>query len=702
MKQLSLYFFTFVLSSLEAQETGERVESPSGQAPSSREEGPSPRSLAKTASLFNDGEARTMTLSIPAPRGLILDRKGQPIAQTKIGYHLALDFTQLGKLDSPSQAVEWAQDLIAKSNQLLKTNQSYADEDLLNYYQNRRWIARKISPVLDEQQAKDLEGKIPQGLTLLPVYLRHYPEHSLAAHVIGYVGAQTILPSGPIFDGDPLFPSVMGKAGLEKIYDDKLRGVAGQKKIIYDPQGRKVLDEVIKRPRPGGNVVTTLDLEWQRFAEQVLEEGSQRGAFIVIDIHTGEVLVMASRPTYDLNDFIPFISTKRYNELRDRPDAPLFGRAYMAEYPPASTFKPMVVLGAIDSGAIRYDELVNCPYQIRIGDKFFKNHSPGDLGPINAQRALALSANPWFYQVGIRTGTQSFLSVARQFGFGSKTGLPLIGEQDGNIPTAEEIQEKMGRPTSHGDTANLSIGQGLATATPLQVAQAMAAIGNGSALMELQLIRQIQDFHGRVIEAPKFKKRADIEINPVAMTITQEGMHDVVNSSYGTGRGSRLSFTVMCGKTGTAQWKPEKNQNLAWFSGYLPYDNPRYAFVAVYEGVPDERVSGSRNAAPLVRRFFEHFEEELKENLKPAAKALVIVEDDWGENSDSIPRAISVSEDDIPVAIPITDDEIPVAVPFEENEIPVAIPVDPASLNEIVPAVPEALPITPENLQNQQ
>ena len=668
------------------------------------EPAPSGDSSANQASIFNQGEARTMTLSVPAPRGLILDREGRPLAQTKMGYHLALDFTQFSELNAPEKAVVWAQNLVDQSNALTGDDQSYSDKKLLEYYEHRRWIPRSISQVFDEKKAKSLEPNLPAGLTILPVYMRHYPEKSLAAHLIGYVGAQTVLPSGPIFDGDPLFHSVMGKSGFELVFDAKLRGTPGSKKIIFDNQGRKVLDEVIERPRPGGNIITTIDLDWQRYAERVLREGSKRGAFVVIDIQTGEVLVMASRPTYDLNEFIPYISTKRFAELNDDPSAPLFGRAFMAEYPPASTFKPVVSLAAITNQAIAYNELIDCPYEIKIGNKMFRNHSKGHQGRINAQRALAKSVNPWFYQVGIKTGPQAFLSVARRLGYGSKTGLPLVGEQAGSMPTAEYIEAKMGRPTTDGDTANLSIGQGLATATPLQVAQSMAAIGNGSALMELQLVRQIQDFHGRVIEAPSFKKKNDLEISPKALEITTEGMRDVVHTGYGTGTAADLGFTIMCGKTGTAQWKPEKNQNLAWFSGFFPYENPRYAFAVVYEGIPNESVSGGRNAAPMVRRFFRNFRTEIEENLKPPAKAMIVREEDDNDagpdiGTDTIPKAMVVDDDEIPVAVPVEEDpdDIPVAVPVAEEpgEIPAALPVEPAAPAPPIPTVPDALPISP-------
>ncbi|MDB4527758.1 penicillin-binding transpeptidase domain-containing protein [Akkermansiaceae bacterium] len=385
--------------------------------------------------------------------------------------------------------------------------------------------------------------------------------------------------------------------------------------------------------------MATLDLDWQRYAEQVLREDCKRGAFVVIDIQSGEVLVMASRPTFDLNEFIPYITTERYKELQNNPSAPLFGRAFQSSYPPASTFKPVVALAAINNGSIHPDQTFDCPYKIKIGRKWFHNHSEGYEGWVDAKRALAKSINPWFYQVGIETGPQAFLSVARRLGFGSKTGLPLIGEATGNAPTADYIVRKMGRATTNGDTANLSIGQGLMLASPLQVAQSMAAIGNGNVLMELQLVRQIQDFHGRVIEAPTFKKRNDLNLSPIALETTHDGMRDVVHASYGTGQRANLGFTTMCGKTGTAQWKDDPKQGLAWFSGFFPYDNPRYAFAAVYEGAPGEIVGGGRKAAPMVSRFFLNFQTEIEENLMPAARAMIISEE-------AADKAVEMAPDD--------------------------------------------------------
>lgn len=659
---------------------------------------------ASGASIFTDGNARTMSLSIPAPRGLVLDREGRPLAQTKMAYHLALDFTRFTELDSPEKAIVWAQTKIAESNALTGNKVTISNEKLNAYYRHRRWIPRIVSQVFDGKKAQSLEEKLPDGLVILPVYMRHYPEKSLAAHLVGYVGTKTRLPDGPINDGDPLFESVQGKSGFEKVYDKELRGIPGRKKVIFDTEGNKVLEEISKKPRPGGNVVTTLDLDWQRHAESVLRSGCKRGAMVVIDVITGEVLVMASRPSFDLNEFIPYITNKRYEALKKDPAAPLYARSYQSQYPPASTFKPVVGLAAITTGAIKPWTLINCPYFIEIGGQKFRNHSEGHQGDIPVQRALAKSVNPWFYQVGIMTGPQNFLNSARKLGYGSRTGLPLVGETPGNVPTPGYIEKRMGRPTTDGDTANLSIGQGLLLASPLQVAQSMAGIANGVALMELRLTKQIQDFHGRVLEAPLPKKRFDLDLDPEAVEVVHQGMEDVVHAPYGTGRNAALSFTIMCGKTGTAQWGPKsKEQGLAWFSGFFPRDNPRYAFAVVYEGLPHEKVSGGRKAAPMVKKFFNKFKDEIKEQIIAPARAAVI---DEGTNQPitpipnpnsnegdfrAIPRAQIINEDeDIPVAEVITEDDLTPEAPVDSppaGKLPETGPPAPPV------RIPDALPV---------
>ena len=619
---------------------------------------------ASEASLFTQKNARTMTLSIPAPRGLILDKNGEPLAQSKVVYYLALDFTQLGPVDDVAQAVLWGKERILKANELTGDEVSLSDKKLSRYFKNRRWIPRVVSQVFDEKKAKKYSAKLPEGLVVLPVYQRFYPQKATAGHLVGYVATRKRLDDGPIAYGDPIFKTVEGRTGFEKVFDEELRGVPGLKKVIYNKDGEKVLEETLRDPQPGGTVVTTLDLDWQRHAEAVLRSGTRRGAMVIIDIRTGEVPVVASRPSYDPNEFIPFISTERYKELSEDPAAPLYARAYQAAYPPASTFKPVVGIAAISNGVIKPGSRIDSPYKIKIGSKWFRNHSKGNLGPIDLNMALARSANPYFYKLGIKTGPQAFLSAARRLGYGSKTGLPLVGETPGRAPTPEYIERRLGRPTTDGDTANLSIGQGDLTASPLQVAQGMAGIAHGDALLQLRLVKQIQDFHGRVIEAPVAKKRNDLSFSKEAVKAAVRGMRNVVHADYGTGKKANPGFTTMCGKTGTAQWIPAKQQRLAWFAGFLPADNPRYAFAVVYEGAPGESVSGGKKAAPLIRRFFKRFSGEVLEAAKPPPKALIIVPED-----DPEPAAaeIVIEEPEIRAAGRVGD-EVPEAIGVEPLE----------------------------------
>ncbi len=623
---------------------------------------------ASDASLFTQKNARTMTLTIPAPRGLILDREGRPLAQTKMGYYVALDFTELGTVKSVEEAVTWGQSMIAQSNEITGDEVSLSEKKLTRYYKNRRWIPRIVSQVFDEKKAKELEKKLPAGLVILPTYLRIYPEKKIAGHMVGYVQTRKALDDGPIAPGDPIFKSVEGRTGFEKIFDDELRGVPGVKKLIFDGDGNKVLEESIQRPQPGGTVVTTLDLDWQRYAERVLADGTRRGALVIIDVRTGEIPAMASRPSYDPNEFIPYISADRYKELAEDPAAPLFARAYQSEYPPASTFKPIVGLAAISNKVIRAGTRIDSPFQIKIGSKWFRNHAEGNLGKITLNTALARSANPYFYRLGIMTGPQTFLSAARRLGYGRKSGLPLFGEKPGMAPTNQWILEKHGRPTTDGDSAILAIGQGDLTATPLQVAQGMAGIANGDALLQLRLVKQIQDFHGRVIEAPTAQKKNDLSFSTEALEAVTRGMRNVVHADYGTGKKADVGFTTMCGKTGTAQWIPAKEQRLAWFAGFLPADNPRYAFAVVYEGRPGQAVSGGKQAAPLIRRFFKKFQGEILEASKPPPKALIIVDED---DEDDVLQAQPVDDLGIRPAESVAEPEF---IDLPEGDAPPALP----------------------------
>ena len=614
---------------------------PTAQAPVAP---PTARNAAD-GSIYNRKDARAITLKIPAPRGQIVDREGEPLAQSKVAYQVALQFRQFENADR-AYVVNWARTRLDALQILVKSQLLKSDDELYDHYKNRRWLPLLVTGQIGEKTARDIESKLSSGLVLHPIYSRFYPHGELAAHILGYSGSVGKLPTGPINFNEPLWEESEGRAGFEKIFNTQLTGDPGMKRLLFDESGNKLLEEQVKRPRPGGTVVTTLNFSWQKLAEKTLREGCRRGAFVVIDVVTGEVLVMASRPSFDLNSFIPGINEADFKALNEDPSAPLYGRAFQSVYPPASAFKPIVALAALNNGTVTEESTIYCPAAINVGNAVFHNWNKNPEGSINVKRALARSCNTWFYQVGIDVGPSVFLNLARRLGFGQTSGLPLVGENSGLVPNDEWMLKNERRRILNGDTANLSIGQGSLLASPLQVAQAMAGIANGGALPKLRLIRQLQDTRGRVVQAAVPERKNWLGVDPKAVEVVHDGMRDVVSSGGGTGHAAALSYTELCGKTGTAQWGPAaKNQRLAWFAGYLPHDNPRYSFAVLYEGRPGETVSGGRMAAPMVKKFFEGIKDDIKDDIAPPKKALLVIDEGAIPKVEGEPDAVPTDPD---------------------------------------------------------
>ena len=668
--------------------------------------GPEAEGETGEAAVLTRPDARTMTLRIPAPRGLITDRKGRALAENRVGYQFAIQFAHFTN-PSDAEIIGWARERLAHASRIAGKNYVTSDEGLLSHYKHRRWLplifaASLVAP----ENEKAFRGQLIPGLVMHPIYYRHYPEGESAAHIIGYVRSKGRLPNGPIVHGDLLFEDVHGDAGLEKLMDQELTGRPGERRVIFGSGGKKIRDALTRRPRIGQTVVTTLDLDWQQHAEDVLKEHCKRGAFVVIDIPTGEVLALASRPSYDINVWVPRISNAELRALDEDRARPMYGRAFQGLYPPASSFKPVVALTALTGNIVQEWTTVDCPAYIELGTRpksKMWNHTRKPEGLMDVTRALARSNNCWFYQVGIETGPSAFLATARKLGYGSRSGLPLYGESSGRVPTNEYVLKKFGRPFTDGDTANYSIGQAW-EATPLQVAQSMAGIANGSVLPKLHLIRQVQDASGGVLKATDPESRNALHLDPDAIEVVHGGMFDVVHAEWGTGRRGALSFAEVCAKTGTGQWIPALNQEIAWYAGFFPAGNPRIAFAVLYEGDPDEKVSGGRNAAPMVPAFFEKFKSEIKGMIKPPSKALIVGQDSDGEEP-AIAVAVPVDADGnlttpggkILRAIPVE----PLVIDREEDGEPVdpvgealpAIPVDEAPVAIPVEDAPAAVPV---------
>ena len=558
---------------------------------------------------------RDISRTIPAPRGAITDRNGRALAGNREAYYFSLQFPQFAKEATNEEVLNWSQERLKQVAELAGQEVAIKDEALMAHYENRRLVPMLLPYFAESEQKEQWEPELLRGLSFQAVPLRDYPAKSAAAHVVGYVRSKGKLPMGPLEANEPMWEDTYGEEGLENTLEKELAGKPGLMTLRVDESGQRLEEEITQLAVPGNTVVTTLDLNWQEHAEAVLRRSCRRGAFVVVDIETGEILVLASRPSYDLNKWIPYISNEDYNELREDETSPMFARAFQGSYPPASTFKPVVAATALTSGKVDEFEKINCPAFITIGSRKFHNHSKRAAGPIDVKMAIAISNNPWFYQVGMKVGSEPILSVARRMGYGARTGAPLYNEAPGRIPNQEYMIEKEGRPFTDGDTANNAIGQGYVSATPLQVAQSMVALGNGEILPQLRLIREIQDSEGNVLKSTSPGKRYDLGLTPKSTEVVREGMMQVVNERYGTGKKGGVSWCRVAGKTGTAQWRGsgKNKQELAWFAGFLPYENPRFAFAILYEGSPGQSISGGSFAAPMVGRFFNNFKDEIME-----------------------------------------------------------------------------------------
>ncbi|MEO6971182.1 MAG: penicillin-binding protein 2 [Chthoniobacterales bacterium] len=548
-------------------------------------------------------QARTYVLDIPAPRGQITDRNGAPLAQNKLSYNLVIDFPT--PLDfSDAEALAFARDKIRAAEKRLNRRLDISDSTILRHYHNRGFLPFEIAQNLTDDERSEVSGKLPAGLSLKPIYLRFYPNDSVAGQIIGYTGRTSRNADGIIQNGQVLWPETEGREGLELTFNSMLTGRHGKYKVTFDRDGRKTSERIVEPPVPGYNVVTTLDLRLQELAEKALAAKAKRGAIVIMDPNNGDVLAMASWPTFDPNDFVPFISTAKFKELQDDPDIPLLPRAYRSAYPPGSTFKVAVAIAAFESGTITPEDEYECVPAMDIGNTTFHNWKKTDRGSLNFVRALTESCDTWFYQVGIKTGAGPILDWAARLGFGAKCGIPLRAESEGRLPNDEYMKATHGRRILGGDIANLSIGQGDVLVTPLQMAQSMAIVANGGTFYQTRLVEQVQTVSNEIVAAYSVRAKKTIDASALTMQQVKTAMVDAVNAPAGTAHQASLDNVSVAGKTGTAQWGPkEKERTAAWFAGFVPAEKPQYAFAALYEGDVGSKAHGGTAAAPMIGRI---------------------------------------------------------------------------------------------------
>lgn len=573
------------------------------------QEGAAPNPTPLTPSWETQRQAASYALAIPAPRGQITDRNGIPLAQTRVSYDLCVVFpTPFDFTDQ--QIVKFVNQQAASARAFTMRPVAFSEEAAVQHYRNRGAIPFDIAMDLPDDEVAKAQGHLPPGLTLRGVYVRIYPQGSLAGQVVGYTGRTSRESTRTLQNNEPLWPESEGREGIEQTFDDQLRGRPGQLNLTFDKDGNKTGERIAVQPQPGYNVVTTLDAEMQRLAEKILQKRAKRGALVVMDPNSGEVLVLASWPTINPNDFVPTISEEKFKKIASDPNIPMLPRAYRSAYPAGSTFKVFVGVAGFETHSIEPTEEFDCPPSLEIGNIVFRNWKKTDSGELDFRQALAQSCNTWFYQAGQKIGSRALVNWAKRFGLGAKTGILLNGEADGRIPTDEYMEQTYHRHILGGDLANLSIGQGDILISPLQMAQAMGALANGGTLYQAKIARQVQTLNNEVVYAYSPRAKDIFKLSSVTMEQLRKAMIEVV--SDGTGGAAELKNVKVAGKTGTAQWGPKKKERTAaWFAGFAPADAPKYAFAALYEGAPGEFAHGGTVAAPIVGDLLrELFKEE--------------------------------------------------------------------------------------------
>jgi len=580
--------------------------------------GDKPEEPSLQASMRTQADARTLYVTLPAPRGLIVDRNGQPFAQNILAYYPGIQFPE-GQPLKPADALAYAKQRIAIAVKVLGEPWDVKDEDIVKHYEHRRWLPLLNERVLKQEPSADQKNRLLAGTILHPAYLRTYPQGRSACHLLGSVGKVRPMPVGPLDPQDPFYPELVGRDGLEASYDEKLKGRAGQMNMLFDGQGHKISEEITQHPVPGLTLVTTLDLDFQEICEDVLRSNVKRGAFVIMDVESGDVVAMASWPMFDPNSFVPSIRQEEYNALINNKDKPLLGRAFMGVYPPASTFKVVTALAGLDAGEFNENSVFNCSATLKLGKHVLRNAYKGDFGSIGLTHAMKISCNTWFARAGMATGSGNLTSMANRLGFGERTGLPIKGEAAGRVADDDWMMVNYGRKIASGDLANMSIGQGAISASPLQVARGMAAIANGQFTPQARLTSQFQDLENKVVEAFPPAPRNDLNISQRNIKAVHKGMRAVVNDGGGTGRAAACRYVTVAGKTGTAQWGPDRN--MAWFAGFLPANNPQYAFAAIYEGdFGESSISGGKKVAPMVATVFNRIYKLKKDRDEPFYK----------------------------------------------------------------------------------
>lgn len=548
---------------------------------------------------------RIRHVAIAAPRGPIYDRNGELLVDNRPSFGISV----------LRQEVDDAATLLDRLADYLQVPR----EDL-----QKRWDAGLRFPSfrpmpLAEDISRDVLELVQENSVNLPGVLievrplRSYPYAESAAHLFGYLGeiTEAELQSKDFEGYRP--GDFVGKSGLEKSLESKLRGIAGQRRVEVDVRGKELRLLKIHDSVPGNKVYLTIDRKLQQATEAAFGETS--GSAVVMDARTGAVLAMASLPSFNPALFARGISGQEWINLLQNPHHPLQNKTIKGQYPPASTFKIVTALAALKAGIANPATSVNCTGSFSLGNREFRCWKRHGHGRVDLKKALKESCDIWFYQFGLELGIDRLSQMAFDLGLGESLGFPLEYEKSGLIPTRQWKKKRFGSRWYDGETVIASIGQGYVLTTPLQLATMMSTVVNGGTVLRPQVVRRVESLEGDLLREVTPQVIKSTPLAPGDLKVVLKALDAVVNEPGGTAWSSRINEVHYGGKTGTAQVVrlrddrdrkreiPYRFRDHGLFVGYAPVDDPQIIVAVVVE----HGGGGGSAAAPVARKIIASY-----------------------------------------------------------------------------------------------
>jgi penicillin-binding protein 2 len=559
--------------------------------------------------------------AVDPPRGLILDRHGTKLAENRPSFDVSF---------TPKDAGDVGRVLTE-----LATHLHVPAEDLLSKVKYSRGLAGFKPVLLRQDIGRDVLAAVEAhkvdtpGVSVQVRLRRNYLFGLQASHLIGYLGEINVeeLQSGDypgLRSGD-----YIGKFGAERAYESFLRGEPGGRQVEVNATGQimRVLRTV--SPKPGRNVHLTLDRELQQRAEELLE--GVAGAAVAVDPANGHLLALASSPTFNQNAFVSGIGADVWEALISHPFRPMENKAIQGEYPPGSTFKIVTALAGLEEKAIDENTTFECAGFLPFAGRDYRCWKKEGHGWVDVRRALTESCDVFFYRTGLRLGIDRLAWYAKAFGLGARTGVPLDQEARGLIPSSVWKKKRFGVPWQEGETLSVSIGQGYAVATPLQMALLAAAVGNGGTRYRPIVLSRVETMEGEVVYQGEAQEIGRLPVSPRNLKIVQQGIWGAVNGERGTARRVHLNDIEVAGKTGTSQvvgrkdsgdeYTPPHLRPHAWFICYAPFDAPKIAIAVVVENGEH----GSSAAGPVAREMVKTYLRKAANGPKVANDGVKVV-----------------------------------------------------------------------------